>query len=112
MTLEFLSSIVRHHRFSYAAERDLHVGLQQVFEDSGLFVESEVRCGPRNRLDLVVEDFIVEVKIKGNVAALERQIMRYSKLDYRGVLVVTSLRAHLGLVKPESMPCEVVVINQ
>ena len=58
----------------------------------------EVRLSVGERIDFLVYDVGIEVKIDGSVAALMRQAARYLRCDeVRSLVVVTTLARHRAL---------------
>lgn len=83
-------------------ENDLQAGLESVFRDAGLWYRREVPH-KRGRLDFLVvsSDGLrvgIELKVKGSLAALTRQIFDYLQgTDLEGMIVVTTRQAHRDL---------------
>lgn len=85
-----LISILSPLRFRYATEKDLQDGLEAVFREKAVPFQREVEISRRDRLDFLVDGGIVlEVKIKGSLPELVRQIARYARHeDIREILVI------------------------
>lgn len=76
-------------RFRFATEAELQDGIAEAL--SGYDVQREVRLNARDRIDFTLWGVGIEVKIKGGVSALTRQLVRYAELDeVKGLVVVTS----------------------
>ena len=81
-------------RYTYNAEIRLHAGLPAPLDDRDIAYERELHV-TGGRIDFVVGSVGVEVKIKGSVDALRRQIERYSEDDrFAEFLVVTTKPIH------------------
>lgn len=107
-----ISAAIRRCAFSYAQETDLHLGIEAVLKDVGYSPLSEVRI-TGGRIDFIVDQVGIEVKVKGTRDALHRQLLRYAESPrIAELLVVTTVRAHRGL--PESVggkPLSVLVVG-
>jgi hypothetical protein len=95
---EELAELVTAHRFTYRDEGQLQNGLAGVFTDQGVVAEREVRLASRDRIDFLVGRIGVEVKTRGQVAAVARQLQRYASSDrIDALLLVTAVARHLTL---------------
>jgi len=65
-------------------------------------VEREVDLGPGDRIDFVLNDVVgVEVKIKGQVNDVLRQLMRYANhARFEGLILVTTRMTMAALMPP------------
>lgn len=80
-------------RFNFAAEADLQRGISERLVAAGLNVTAEVDLGDVGRIDFMVGDVGIEVKVDGSLSALTRQLHRYAQSDrVAALVVVTSLR--------------------
>jgi len=92
MTLEELIAAIDAHSFSFASEDELQRGLAEILPRS---TRREVRLSPKDRVDFMVGAIGLEVKIKGSLAALTRQLHRYAQLDEIEALIVVTPLARL-----------------
>jgi len=94
-----VSALLQRHRYVYGSEVELHQQLEDVLRAARLPVQREVRLTAGDRIDLLVGDVGIEVKVKGQrnpVAQLER----YAASDrVAGLLLVTTRAATV----PETM---------
>jgi hypothetical protein len=82
-------------KYSYANEEELQTGLAQALEDAGCMVRREVRLDYRNRIDLLVDEIGIEVKVDGKPDAVLRQLERYAySPNVRGLILVTTRVRH------------------
>ena len=77
----------------------MQAGLARAFEAAGLRAEREVRLTPRDRIDFLIDDVGVEVKIKGGPSAVIGQLGRYSRCERIGALLLVTDRAQLTRVQ-------------
>jgi hypothetical protein len=95
---EELAELVTAHRFTYQHEGQLQDGLAAVFTAQGVVAEREVRLAGHDRIDFLVGRVGVEVKTRGQVAAVARQLQRYAGCDrIDALLLVTAVARHLTL---------------
>lgn len=93
--LAAVMAVLRSTRFRWASEDDLQRGIEAALLASGIDAVREVRCGPGERLDLLVGQVGIEVKVKGDWRGVLRQLRRYAEHDEVAALVlVTSVVAH------------------
>ncbi|WP_053764435.1 hypothetical protein [Leptospirillum ferriphilum] len=93
MNLDSLETLLSSHRYRFSSERDLQNGIDEVLQTSGLSYSREFSLGVADRLDFLVDGIALEVKIKGSLPDLIRQIARYARhKDVREILVVGTPR--------------------
>lgn len=100
LSIDELEEALQRYRFRFSSESDLQDGIARVLEKSRFPFEREVTlrdmperavAGLKDRPDFMVDGIAVEVKIKGGLSALLRQISRYAMHpDVRGVIAVGS----------------------
>lgn len=89
-------------RFRFTSEQDLQDSIETAFQDDALRYGREVRLSPADVVDFMVEHVAIEVKTKGSLAAVTRQLHRYAQHEeVQGLILVTSLQ-RLGN-QPEQM---------
>lgn len=92
-----LVKLLGQRNFYFCDEIQLQDRIEAYLVDANVGAEREVILGPQNRLDFAVSDgagklVAVEIKIKGSISDLIRQIHRYAKDDrVSAILVVTSV---------------------
>ena len=93
MTSPDLITTLARLRFRFATEKDLQDGFEKVFRENGIPFQREFPISERDRLDFLVDGIALEVKIKGSLPDLVRQIARYARHDdTREILVVGTPR--------------------
>lgn len=95
---EDLARIIEAHRFRYANEDELQEGIAAVLTSKGVAVEREVRLSTFDRIDLLIGDVGIEVKVTGAGSSVGRQLARYATSDrIAGLILVTNRLRHLKL---------------
>lgn len=89
-TLDQVLAVIRGHRFLYTNEDELQEGIATALERAGLDARREVRLGDRDRIDLLVEDVGIEVKVRGSASAAYAQLQRYAAHDDVAHLVLVT----------------------
>jgi len=113
VTTAAIVAAVRRGRYSYRQETQLHLGLEAAMRHAGINPVPEVRLNARDRIDFVVDRVGVEVKIKGTVDSLHRQLMRYADSDQLDELLVITTDPHHRDLPPtlNEKPLTVLVIG-
>lgn len=84
-----LAELLSSYRYKYITETDLQNGIEEVLIKSGIAYKRELSLSTRDRPDFLIDEIAVEVKIKGTLSQLLRQITRYvSHKEVSTVLVV------------------------
>lgn len=74
-------------------EAELSALVSRRFSDAGVQFAAEVELSKADRIDFLVEDVGVELKVQGSPASVIRQLDRYAGSDrVRGLLLVTTSR--------------------
>lgn len=84
--------------FRVSTEGDLQDSIARVLTGCGIDFDREVRLNSADVIDFVVGTTGIEVKIKGSLPALTRQLHRYAQHDRIQSLVVVTNRARLRSV--------------
>lgn len=88
LALAELREALSQFMFRFHTEDDLQQGITQALMARGYDPQREVILGPKDRVDILVNDLAIEVKIDGSYADLLRQVQRYLKHDQvKGALV-------------------------
>lgn len=108
----WIAATLRRTRFTYRDERQLHQAIEQALTDEGLHPKPEVRLG-YGRIDFLVNRVGVEVKTKGSLEAVTRQLSRYATSDNLDALVLaTTTRRHLAVPRElAGKPVTVVILG-
>jgi|APFre7841882654_1041346.scaffolds.fasta_scaffold76786_4 hypothetical protein len=97
-----IAEALQKHKFRYAHEDDLQMGVAEVLQKLATRWECEVVLDKKNRLDFLVDGCCIEIKVDGSLADLTRQLYRYAAFEQiKEFLVVTTKDSHRGL--PTSM---------
>ena len=88
-----LTAILESYRFHFVTEKDLQDGIEKALKENGIDCQRETSISKASRPDFLVDGIAIEVKIKGQLSQLLRQIDRYAvQDDVKGVLVVGTPR--------------------
>jgi hypothetical protein len=92
-----LAGTIQTGTYTFTTEDELQAGISEHLTAAGIEHTREVRLSAGlGRVDLMVGQVAVEVKIAGGWQALARQVMRYTHAaEVDGILVVTTKMAHL-----------------
>lgn len=101
VALAAIEAAIRGASFSSGTEAELQDGLARVLEQQGAV--REVQLGPEDRIDFMVGPVGVEVKTKGGISPLTRQLLRYSQHDRVGALVLVTTRESYRLQLPRDL---------
>lgn len=97
VTAADLAAVLTGHRFAYCNELQLHQAIEQALGDAGLDPQPEVPLG-YGRIDFLIGRVGLEVKVKGSVEAVTRQLRRYATSAHVDALVLaTTTRRHLAV---------------
>lgn len=107
---------VRSHRYHCTNEDELQQGLHVALLAAGLPSRREVRlhdsCGAAlGRVDILVGDVAVEVKVKGQPDAVARQLARYGRSPWVHHLVLVTTSARHSAITLPGMVVHVVVVG-
>lgn len=94
-----IAELLAGYRFNFASERQLQDGIEGVLAQHSLDFEREVRLGPHERIDFMVDDVGVEVKVAGSSVDLLRQLARYAEHDRVSSLIVVTNASRLACVE-------------
>lgn len=101
--VEQVLAVLRSTSFSWATEDDLQRGVHAALTERGMQPRREVRFGPQNRIDLVVDRVGIEIKVAGTIGNLTRQVIRYAGVDDLDAIVVVTSRAGFATGLPVSV---------
>lgn len=91
-----LREVIGSYRFNHVSERELQDGIAQVFLLRGIRFDRELRLGPEDVPDFVVDGIAVEVKVKGSLSAVTRQLHRYAQHKQVRAVVLVTAKAQLA----------------
>lgn len=105
--------VLRGYKLAQGTEKDLQAAIAKVLFDEGFSFEREARLSAEDRPDfLVLPGVAIEVKIKGPIAAILRQLARYAMHQaVRVVLFVTTCRDHVAPEVLEGKPVLTVYVG-
>jgi predicted SpoU family rRNA methylase len=98
-----ISAALQARRFRHTNEKELQDGIESVLTEIGARFEREKQLGPKDRVDFFVKAGIaLEVKIKGSLADVTRQLHRYAEHDQVQSILLVTAKARLGAL-PETL---------
>lgn len=100
MTPDDVAALLVGHRFFWTNEYDLQDGIERALTGAGVEVERERRLGAAGRIDMFLPllRIGVEVKVKGAVPPLLRQLGRYANHpDVEGLVVASTAARHRSI---------------
>lgn len=105
--------ILSKHKFSLDTEDLLKQQMAQVFTQHDISFKKEYSFDPKNRVDFLVEDIAIEVKIRSATSMqIYRQCKRYCELDGVGSLVLVTNKS-MGFPKEiNGKPCYVINLGR
>lgn len=90
MKTTHLVATIRARSYDITSEAALQDGIARALEQAEIAFDRETVLSPRDRVDFLVGDTGVEVKIGGGQTALIRQLHRYAQSPQIGQLLVVS----------------------
>jgi len=90
--------ILEAYSFDISSEEDLQEGISQALDQEGVDYEREVRLSPQDRIDFLIGDVGIEVKIKGSITSVVQQLQRYAKSDRIQSLILVTGRTQLSKI--------------
>jgi len=94
MTPVELAAVIQGYTYVFSSEVELQDGIEEVLKAAGIAYKREVILSKEDRIDFFVEEggIGMEVKTKGSISALTRQVHRYVQFEsIQGILIVTPL---------------------
>lgn len=100
MNTDEIAEILARYRFAFNSERDLQDGIARAFETAGLSFHREAPLSAEDTPDFLCDDVAVEVKVKGSVADVTRQLHRYAQhAEVSSIILVTTKAAHTRVAR-------------
>jgi hypothetical protein len=96
-----IEGLLRRYSFCFSCEAELQAGLASALK--GFEFQREFTLSRKDRIDFLIGDIGLEVKVEGNLAAVTRQLHRYSEFSEIGGLILVTTRMRHGMGLPVSM---------
>lgn len=94
-TAEQIVDLVAGHAFVTGTEDALQTALADVLAEAGLTPHREARLSAQDRVDLLIGDVAVEVKVAGSLVTVLRQCQRYARSpQVAAVVLATTVPEH------------------
>ena len=100
MSTEQVVALLDQYQFRGKDEYDYQTAIETILEAAGAGVLREERLGPHDRIDFLIGSVGVEVKTKGTVPGIIRQLGRYAKSDRVDDLILASSQIRLLALPP------------
>lgn len=85
-------------KFRYQNEKELQRGIAEVLQKHGLAYKAEVQLTGKDRIDFLVGNIGIEVKVGGSLSAVTRQLYRYAERpEISDLILVTTRHGHGNL---------------
>ena len=98
MTAKDLATAIYNTKFHYKDEKELQRGIGILLTQLGLTFEAEHLLSAWDRIDFLVGDIGIEVKVDSPQSLVTRQLWRYSKCsEIQSLILVTTRSKHLSL---------------
>lgn len=89
-----IADVIGSTGYRYARETELQQGIEKRLRGADYDVRTEVRLSGRDRIDFLVSEVGIEVKVRGSRDALVRQLIRYAAHPQIAELLVVTTRVH------------------
>jgi len=112
MTARELELYLGGFRYNLTNEESIQLGIAEALRAGHIAFERETRLSARDRLDFLVGDVAIEVKLKGTANDLLRQLSRYTEHESVRELLVVTARSQLSDLPDElhGKPLECLVL--
>jgi hypothetical protein len=110
-TAERIAHVLTRYRFTWDDEYELQDAIAHVLAQHVAPVEREVTLAPRCRIDILVGRVGIEIKVKGSVETVARQLQRYATTGRLDALVLATTRATHHTLPTELGGMPVTVVN-
>lgn len=110
--LQVIIGLVESSRCPLQDEKQTQALLHQIFLGAGLTVSREHRLSDADIPDFLIDGCIVEVKIKGQRSAMQRQLLRYSQHPGVRALVLASGKSIALPAQINGLPMHVASLSQ
>ncbi len=98
MTAKEIANALYNRRFHFSNEKDLQRGIAQALTDLKLDFRPEVSLTKQDRIDFLIGDIGIEVKVDSPQSLVTRQLWRYAQCsEVQFLILVTTRSKHLNL---------------
>ena len=98
MTPKEISHLLSKTRFHYRSETDLQISISKILTQEQILHRREVVLSPRFRIDFMIGNTGLEVKVDGSLAGITRQLWKYSLFpQIQNLILVTTKMQHRRL---------------
>jgi len=93
VTAETIANLINGYSFNFCSEKDWQDAIDAVFTVNRIPFEREVEISGKERIDFMVGDIGLEIKIGFAYAAVIRQLSRYALNERIGELILLTSRS-------------------
>jgi hypothetical protein len=94
--VEIIRAALAKYRLTFADEKQLQDQLAKIFLAEGLHFNREVSISPKDRLDFLIQEIAIEVKVGGSEESHLRQMKRYNDHPMvAGTLLISTRKYNL-----------------
>jgi activating signal cointegrator 1 len=111
-TIQRVHQVLSNHRFDVSEEKPLQEQIAEVLMRNNIDFNREVNLSPHDRIDFLVGDLGIEVKIKGAPSEIFQQCRRYCANEQINELLLVTGRAMGFPGEIEGKPCYVVNLGR
>jgi hypothetical protein len=91
-----LAALLQSHRFRFTSERDLQDGIAEVLAAASVPFRREAALAGAGTIDFLVASTGIEVKVKGTLAEVTRQLHRYAGAAVIDALLLVTTSARVS----------------
>lgn len=89
-------NVLKKKRFSLSKEKPLQSEIEDALRKAGISFKREYWLSDSDKIDFLIGDIGIEIKIKGNKKSIYKQIERYAESDEVSIIVLVTNKA-IGL---------------
>jgi hypothetical protein len=99
-TAQELVGLLESVRFDISSESRFQDGVQRVLSEKGIAFKREVSLSGKDRVDFMVDDIAIELKVEGGVNAILRQLQRYAQSpQVKQIILLTCRTKHSSITR-------------
>jgi len=104
--------ILSHKPLPLQKEAECQQAIADVLREASIPFEEQFRLDAKNRIDFLVHDIGIEVKVKGSAATVARQLKRYEQCDQIRSLILVTRRSLNVKALPFTKPLHIIWLSK